>query len=160
MRLENSKVKELYIKGYNSEEIKNICKNNIHIDCSDIDIEDYININLNNLKKEHKVARQERIRELYSKGYNYLEISEIIKDNQHKIKSFVFRKCKELRISHVENRILKKELKRSIDIKNNSYISNVSFLKQNRQAYGYNKNLNLTFDEERSIDTPKTYYGR
>ena len=44
---------------------------------------------------------------------------------------------------------------------NNSFISNSSLLKYNRQSYKYNKNNNLVFNEERGrkpIDLPKTYY--
>lgn len=160
------KIKQLYLKGHNEKEIFSIINNNIYLDkslsFSIENIEKYINAELVKYKKNYKEMRSKRIKILYANGYNYKEISKLIKDNANTIKSFIFRNCKNERINHLYNRSENKYIKKAIDNMNNSYISDRSFLKQNRQAYNYNRNLNITFDEKangvRTIDTPKTFY--
>ena len=64
---------------------------------------------------------------------------------------------------HKKNREQEKSIKRAIDNKVNSYITNQNFLKQNRQAYKYNQNMNITFDDSIGVktdDVPKTFYSK
>lgn len=159
-------IKQLYLKGHNEKEIFSIIKSNLYVDTEFNfkieNIEQYINKDLVKYKRNYRSMRLQRIKILYSNGYNYKEISKLIKDNTNTIKSFIFRNCQSERVNHLYNRRENKYIKKAIDNTNNSYISNSSLLKQNRQAYTYNKNLNITFDEKvngvRTIDTPKTFY--
>ncbi|CEK36494.1 transcriptional regulator [[Clostridium] sordellii] len=160
------KIKQLYLKGHNAKEIFSIINNNIYLDegfnFNIENIEKYINDDLNKYKRNYRSMRSQRIKILYANGYNYKEIAKIIKDNMYTIRTNINRNCFNCKEDHIRNRALSKEIKRTIDNTNNSYISNSSLLKQNRQAYTYNKNLNITFDENvngvRTIDTPKTFY--
>jgi hypothetical protein len=109
-----------------------------------------------------------KVRELYVKGYNAKEISSILsKIKEVDIKSDTVQRCinrnfSDLKLNHTKARNLNKDIKRSIDIMNNSFMSNSSLLKYNRQSYKYNKNGNLVFDEERGKrpnDLPKNFYN-
>ena len=108
-----------------------------------------------------------RVKELYIKGYNAKEISNILfEKNKVLIKSDTIQRCinrnfSDFKFQHRKARCLNRDIKKSIDIMNNSFISNRSLLKYNRQAYNYNKNGNLVFDIEngkKPMDIPKTYY--
>ena len=87
-----------------------------------------------------------KVRELYVKGYNAKEISSILsKIKEVDIKSDTVQRCinrnfSDLKLNHTKARNLNKDIKRSIDIMNNSFMSNSSLLKYNRQSYKYYKN--------------------
>lgn len=110
---------------------------------------------------------KEEVKELYLKGYNAKEIAKILKDRgQINIKSDTVQRCinrnfDTLKLEHRKNRNISKDIKKSIDNMNKSFMSNSALLKMNRQRYNYNKNGNLVFDEsvgKRPYDLPKTYY--
>lgn len=152
-----NRVENLYIRGYNYKEIYNILNTQVDLES----IEKYIT--RLNVKYKHKKARFERIKDLYRRGYNHKEIAKIMIDNTNTIRNYICRNYSKYREEHILNRKLNKDIKRALDSTNNSYISNSSFLKQNRQAYKYNDNMNITFDESvngvRTLDTPKTFYN-
>lgn len=107
-----------------------------------------------------------RVKELYLKGYNSKEISKILSAGNQIVKSDTIQRCinrnfSDFKFEHRKARNLNRDIKRSIDTMNNSFISNSSLLKYNRQSYRYNKNGNLVFDERigrKPDDLPKTYY--
>lgn len=112
---------------------------------------------------------KDEVKELYVRGYNAKEIANILKNRgQINIKSDTVQRCinrnfYKLKSEHKKNRDINKDIKKSIDNMNNSFMSNSSLLKMNRQRYNYNKNGNLVFDEsigKRPYDLPKTYYIR
>lgn len=112
---------------------------------------------------------KDEVKELYAKGYNAKEIAKILKGRgQINIKSDTVQRCinrnfYKLKSEHLKNRNINKDIKKSIDNMNNSFMSNSSLLKMTRQRYNYNKNGNLVFDEsagKRPYDLPKTYYIR
>lgn len=112
---------------------------------------------------------KDEVKELYVRGYNAKEIAKILENRgQINIKSDTVQRCInrnffDLKFEHKKNRDINKDIKKSIDNMNNSFMSNSSLLKMNRQRYNYNKNGNLVFDEsigKRPYDLPKTYYIR
>ena len=110
---------------------------------------------------------KQKVKDLYLKGYNAKEISNILsRIKEVDIKSDTIQRCinrnfSGLKINHIKARNLNKDIKRCVDIINNSFMSNSSLLKYNRQSYKYNKNGNLVFDEKRGKrpnDLPKNFY--
>lgn len=102
-----------------------------------------------------------KIKELYLKGYNAKEISNLLNEKHDTIRRCVNRNFADLKFQHRKARDLNRDIKRAVDSMNNSFISNSSLLKYNRQSYRYNKNNNLVFDEKRGrrpVDLPKAYY--
>lgn len=152
------KINDWYSSGYSSDEIVIKLNNKFTSER----IEEYISSNLIKSKKEHKYARKKRIEDYYIRGLNAKEIAKRILIKSDTIQRHINRHLYMYKDQHSKNRIENRYIKKAIDNTNNSYISNSSLLKQNRQAYTYNKNLNITFDEKvngvRTIDTPKTFY--
>lgn len=109
-------------------------------------------------------VNKEKVKDYYTRGYNAKEIGKFLNLKADTVQRCINRNFSDLKFNHRKARALNKDIKRALDNTNNSYISNSSFLKQNRQAYSYNRNMNITFDEksngERTIDTPKTYYHK
>lgn len=161
MNLETkAKVNNLYSLGYVADEIVIKLNNKFKLE----NIEDYINSNLVRFKNVHKNSRKKRIEDYYRRGLNAKEISKRMLMKSDTIQRYINRNLHMYKNQHSKNRMENRYIKKAIDNTNNSYISNSSLLKQNRQAYTYNKNLNITFDENvngvRTIDTPKTYYHK
>lgn len=164
--MRKKEILELYLEGYITREI-----------CQKTSLE-YSEVNdiiesIQDERKKHKIAREknkkiiklnrERIKELYIKGYNANEISKILELKYDRVRKFIFRNFLEYKDIHKENRTKEKSIKRAIDNDVNSYITNDNFLKFNRQAYKYNENMNITFDDSialRTYDVPKTFYCR
>ncbi|MCR1821888.1 hypothetical protein [Terrisporobacter muris] len=163
----NNEIIELYLNGYIELEIVNMLNKKY----------DYVKKCIENtldyeLKKIHKMSRnknkkiiklnRDRIKSLYLKGYNSKEISNILELKEDRVRQYITRNFLEYKEIHRHNRLKEKDIKRAIDNQVNSFISNKNFLKQNRQAYKYNKNMNITFDEKnngvRTDDVPKTFY--
>lgn len=102
-----------------------------------------------------------KVKELYLKGYNAKEISNLLNEKHDTIRRCINRNFADLKFENRKARDLNKDMRRAVDNMNNSFISNSSLLKYNRQSYRYNKNGNLVFDERRGkrpADLPKTYY--
>ncbi len=113
------------------------------------------------------ILDKNKVKELYIRGYNAKEISNILfEKNKIHIKSDTIQRCinrnfSDLKFQHRKARCLNRDIKKSIDRMNNSFINNKSLLKYNRQAYNYNKNGNLVFDMKngkKPIDIPRTFY--
>lgn len=161
----DNKIMELYLDGYIELEIINILNKKYD------DVKKCINTLDQELKKIHKVARnknkkiiklnRDRIKKLYVKGYSSKEISNFLELTEERVRKYITRNFLEYKEIHRNNRLEQKSIKRAIDTQVNSYMSNKSFLKQNRQAYKYNKNLNIVFDEKNGVrtnDVPKAFY--
>ena len=152
------KINNFYLLGYISDEIEIKLNNKFTLES----IDEYISLNLTKSKKEHKYARKKRIEDYYISGMNAKEIAKRMLMIANTVQRYINRNLYMHKEKHSKNRIENRHIKKAIDNTNNSFISGSSFLKQNRQAYTYNKNLNITFDENvngvRTIDTPKTFY--
>ena len=160
---------ELYIKGYNSNEIGNILGKNSNTIRSFINrnLKDFKKVNeeqrkiRNNLKKKDKVVST---KELYLKGYNAKEIAKILGMSHSLVRKYISQNLlREYGLEHRKTRELNKSIIKAVDNINNSYIPNSSFLSWNRQSYDYNKNGNLVFNEDRGSrpkDVPKTFYQK
>lgn len=162
------KIKELYIGGYNSKEISlKVCK-------TESAIKQYISRNLKEFRNIHNENRnkrtleavsqkREQIKNLYLKGYNSKEISDIMCLSHGYIRNLISKHFREYRDEHKIIRDNNKSIKKAVKTMNNSYINNTALLKFNRQSYIYNKNNNLVFDESRGSrpeDLPKTFYKK
>lgn len=162
-------IRELYIKGYNSNEIGNILKMNSNT------VRTFINRNLKELKKINEEQKKIRydikknneidsIKKLYLKGYNSKEISKILGKSHSLIRKYISKNLlKKYGLEHRKTREINKSIIKAVDTMNNSYIPNSSFINWNRQSYDYNKNGNLVFNEGRGIrpkDVPKTFYQK
>ena len=164
-----SKINNLYLEGYILIEIANILSLEYEY------VKEVIESKLcKELNKAHLIARnnkkkiiklnRERIKNLYIKGYNYNEISQMLELKYDRVRKFISRNfLLDYKEIHKKNREQEKSIKRAIDNKVNSYITNQNFLKQNRQAYKYNQNMNITFDDSIGVktdDVPKTFYSK
>ncbi|WP_343101983.1 hypothetical protein [Romboutsia sp. MSSM.1001216sp_RTP31141st1_G3_RTP31141_220114] len=162
-------IRELYINGYNSNEIGNILGMNSNT------IRSFINRNLKELKKVNEEQKKIRndikkndkivdIKKLYLKGYNAKEIAKMIGDSHSLVRKYISQNLlRKYGLEHRKTRELNKSIIRVVDNINNSYIPNRPFLNWNRQSYDYNKNGNLVFNEKRGIrpkDAPKTFYKK
>lgn len=142
-RLDKEKVKKLYLIGYNSKEIAEL-------------------LNIENAKE----LNLRKVKALYLMGATSKEIIEVVLFKDKVIKNDTIQRCinrnfSDCKFQHRKNRELNKELKKSVDNMNNSFISNRSLVRLNRQSYKYNKNNNLVFNEERGLkpqDMPKVFY--
>lgn len=163
------KIKQLYIEGYNSKEIAEKTGK------TQVSVQKFIQRNMKQFKKAHLEQRKiresqiegnkiERVKSLYLRGYNAKEIAEILCVSHQYIRVLISKNLKEFGFEHRKARALNKSIKKAIDTKNNSYMCNTAFLKQNRQSYKLNKNGNLVFDEEtrgtKTEDVPKAFYKR
>ncbi|MCC0732117.1 MULTISPECIES: hypothetical protein [unclassified Clostridioides] len=152
-------VRSLYSKGYNSKEIASLLNKNIGI------IEKCICRNCEDLKKIHKKNNEkavdiEVVRRLYLKGYNAKEIADILNKHSNTVNLCIYRNCEDLKKTHKENRIIRKDSLELLDRHNKTYINDSSLLKYNRQSYKNDKNGDIKFDDKRGLkpyDIPKRY---
>lgn len=164
-----AKIKELYLLGHSSKQIADI------LGKKDATIRKFINRNLKEFDKLHeekaklirantKLDVKEKIKELYLKGYNAKEIAKMLQKSHGYIRNLISTNLRECSKDHRKARDLNKSIINAINSMNNSYISDASLLRQNRQSYKYDKNFNLVFDEEsrstRPHDVPKKFYRR
>lgn len=164
-----TRIKRLYLEGYTAKEIA------LAVNKSEGSVKMFIKRNLNEFKKLHKEQKELRacldkqdqfnkIKELYLKGYNAKEIAKLLELSHGHIRNYISENLKGYGFEHRKARDLNKSIIKAINSTNNSYISNVSFLRQNRQSYKYDRNGNLAFDEStrgtRTIDVPKKFYKK
>lgn len=164
-----NRVRELYINGYSVKQIADELKK------SEGSIKMFINRNLKDFKKVHEEQKRlrkglerldefEYIKEKYIEGYNAKEIAIILDKSHGHIRNYISINLKEYGFKHRKARDLNREIKKVVRYMNNSFMSDSSLLKQNRQSYKYDKNFNIEFDEKtrssRPGDAPKKYYRR
>lgn len=164
-----NKVRELYIKGYSAREIAE------KLQKSEGSIKMFINRNFKDFKKVHeeqkkireglkKLNKFEFIKAKYIEGYNAKEIATILDESHGHIRNYISQNLKKYSFEHRKARDLNKNIKKVVRSMNNSFMSDASLLKQNRQSFKYDKNYNIEFDEEtrsaRPDDVPKKFYRR
>lgn len=164
-----NKIKELYLKGYSAREIAD------ELEKKEGSIKMFINRNLKEFNKLHKEQSKlrkalqnlnefEAIKELYLKGYNAKEIAMLRNVTHGYMRGYISQNLKKYSFEHRKARDLNKSIIKAINTMNNSYMSNQSFLRQNRQSYNYDKKGNLEFDEvtrgTRPTDVPKKIYRK
>lgn len=164
-----NKVRELYIKGYSAKEIA------VELNRKEGSIKMFINRNLKEFKKVHEEQSKIRkglqkedkfasIKDLYLKGYNAKEIAHMVKKSHGHIRNYISRNLSSYRFEHRKARDLNKSIIKAINTMNNSYMSDKSFLRLNRQSYNYDRKGNLEFDEvtrgTRPTDVPKKIYRK
>lgn len=164
-----NRVRELYIKGYSAKQIAD------ELQKSESSIKMFINRNLKDFKKVHEEQKKikeglkkldefEFIKSKYIEGYNAKEIAMILGKSHGHIRNYISKNLKEYGFQHRKARDLNKEIKKVVRSMNNSFMSDSSLLKQNRQSYRYDRNYNIEFDEPtrsaRPSDAPKKFYRR
>lgn len=163
------KIRELYIKGYSAKEIAD------KLEKSESSVKMFISRNLKDFKKVHqeqlrirkgikKLNQFDFIKEKYLEGYNAKEISIILNLKHGYIRNYISENFRQYGHQHRKSRDLNKNIKKVVSSMANSYMSNSSLLRQNRQSYKYDKNDNIEFDETtrsaRPADMPKKFYRK
>ncbi|MGL5753088.1 MAG: hypothetical protein ACRCXT_21275 [Paraclostridium sp.] len=161
------RIRDLYLKGYNAKEIAyKVGKSDVAIRlCIHRNFKDLTELHKEQLKIRQELIKREskdRIKYLYLKGYNAKEIADILNLTHGYMKIKIMEDLKEYKAEHIKTRALNKEIIKSVDSMNSSYIGNSSLLNWNRQSYEYNKNGNIVFNElergTKPIDLPKAFY--
>lgn len=163
------KIREMYLAGYT---VKEIAK---ELDKSEGAVKMFIRRNVKGFEKVHKkqmeikksllkTNRLDRIKQLYVQGLNAKEIANILGESHGHIRNTINLNFKEFRKEHVKSRDLNKAIIKTVKRTNNSYMSDLSLIKQNRQSFKYDKNNNLEFDQEnrenKPADVPNKIYMR
>ena len=163
------KIREMYLDGYTTKEIAK------ELNKSEGSVKMFIRRNLKGFEKIHKkqleikkcmlkTNRLDRIKTLYVKGFNAKEIANILNESHGHIRNTINLNFKEFRNEHIKARDLNKSILKTVRRMNNSYMSYLSLIKQNRQSFKYYKNDNLEFDKEnrenKPADIPKKIYIR
>ena len=164
-----NKIRELYIKGYSVKEIA------VELKRSEGSVKMFITRNLKDFKKVHqeqlrirkgikKLSQFDFIKEKYLEGYNAKEIATMLNLKHGYIRNYISENFKQYGHKHRKARDLNKTIKKVVSSMANSYMSNSSLLRQNRQSYKYDKKGNIEFDETtrsaRPSDMPKKFYRK
>ena len=162
-------IREMYLAGYT---VKEIAK---ELNKSEGSVKMFISRNLKGFEKVHKkqieikksilkTNKLDRIKQLYVQGLNAKEIANILGESHGHIRNTINQNLKEFRKEHIKSRDLNKSIIKTVKRMNNSYMSDLSLLKQNRQSFKYDKNNNLEFDKEnresKPADIPNKIYMR
>ncbi|WP_194189641.1 hypothetical protein [Clostridium chrysemydis] len=114
--------------------------------------------------------KRDRIKDLYIRGYNSKQISEIInyenrdnlefkKTNREAVKKYVYKYFKEYKDIHLKNAVSKKEALKAVNYESKRYLSDKSFILKNRSAYYTKLNGDIVLKDEMkdfsTIDMPK-----
>lgn len=153
--VDKAKIEELYRDGFSCSEIARITNNNRNT------IKSYITRNLSCMKDIHnenmkfrkeeqlsKLRNNDRIGQLYEKGFSYVEIAQMIGSNENTIKSYIERNLKNLKENHYKNKRVRREWLNSVKNENEQWISDFSLVKFYRQSYITNANGNFVFDKK------------
>lgn len=152
-----SDIKHFYMSGYTAKEISDFLYESYD------KVRKYIYRHLSDCKEEHLNNKGLRRKTLYLKGYNAIEIAKILDEKSANVRKYISLHLSNYKEDHLKNRAMNKEIKKSIDYMNNSYMGNRAILDWNRQSYNYNKNGNLVFNEKhgaRPKDLPKYFYKK
>lgn len=153
--LDKQVIEEMYTKGLSYVEIAKI------LNVKDNRVKLCIQRNFQHLKDVHhknkKIRREEqlkklrnndRIWQLYEKGFSYVEIAEMIGFNENTVKSYIERNLQHLKENHYKNKKIRREWLNSVKNENKQWISDFSLVKFYRQSYITNSNGNLVFDKK------------
>lgn len=153
------KIRQMYLDGYTTKEIAK------ELNKSEGSVKMFIRRNLKGFQKVHKKQMEikksisktnklDRIKQLYVQGLNAKEIANILDESHGSIRNTIHLNFKEFRKEHIKSRDLNKAIIKAVKRMNNSYMSDLSLLKQNRQSFKYDKNNNLEFDQENRANKP------
>lgn len=152
------KIRALYEEGYIPSEIAS------KIDEKVDTVRNHIYKNFKGSRAIHLENREKRpndkIKDLYCKGYTIVEISKILNIKRDNVKNHYYRNLTEYRPKHEEARNLNNEIKQLVERQCKDYISDHALLKINRQSYDYDKNNDLVYNEKRGAipgGLPKKY---
>lgn len=99
------------------------------------------------------------VKSLYIRGYNAVQISNILNASKESVRKCIQRNFKEFKISHDAARLADKEIDRVTRFEAKKYISDASFIKKNRSIFKTLPNGDVVLDKEKagavSFDTPR-----
>ncbi|WP_455797543.1 DNA-binding response regulator [Clostridium butyricum] len=101
----------------------------------------------------------QRVKELYLKGENYISIASILNAKPDAIRKHIYRNLREFRNSHEAEKIRRKEIDRITRYESKSYMSDNVFINKNRSAYKTDAEGNIVINTDVapviSFDTPR-----
>lgn len=162
IHLENrtKEVKRLYEMGYVAREIAEQLDERVDT------VRYQIHKKFKDSRDTHRLNKEknrpgDKIKDLYVKGYNVVEISKVLKLDKNNVKMHVSRNLSLFKDQHEKVRKENEEIKRVVSKMSKNYMNDYSLLKMNRQSYDYDKNYDLVYNEKsrgiRPCDLPKKY---
>lgn len=104
---------------------------------------------------------KEKVKELYLKGYNAVQIAVTLKCKDSAVRKCISRNFKEFKTSNIAEKIRQKEVKRITLHESKQYMSDADFIKRNRSIYKTNKDGDIVLDKSVapvvSFDTPRRF---